>query len=284
MATFDRVGKGSPIGAGPIFSADWVNAVSDAASAFANSSDRENGDPSLKQSSGIIRIQNLTGDDLTRGQYVQLGDYLLDYEDIDNPLNKVNHHHLWFEGNTYDAAETALVAILIKDAKSEAIQPARILGVCTAIVDVSDITHRFAAPADGETTFTSSGGGNIRIISDVTEVGEQEVVVLLGAGGSSAIKFAISTASIPAASGSYEGPITPGFADDGDPDDPQPIDSIIVLEFGAGFGDPTAGSTAGKCENYSPSGISNHKGLFVFERAAGIWVAISEFCSAFSAP
>lgn len=181
MPNIPKVANGTPAEKSPAFSASWLNAVSDMLKWFLRakaSGEITSGSSPLEDSSGRVRIKNLTTEDLLRGHYVQLGDYLLD--DID-------HRKHWFDGNLYDAAEDGRIAILEKAVKSAdtSMVRARIIGKCTARVNVTDIGHRFAAPDDGEYVLKSAASGEVEILScnKITETGEQEVTVLLGGGG-----------------------------------------------------------------------------------------------------
>lgn len=85
-------------------------------------------------------------------------------------------------------------------------------------------------------------------------------------------RFAIATEAIPAATGNYNGSITPGKTNGSS--------NIRLYDFGAGYGDPATQSTLGKCENYMFSVVAIHKPIFVFERAPGIFVLPTEGCTA----
>jgi len=171
----------SPVTAGakrnPARSASWLNAVSAAAAHFHGQVAGGAGHGQyvdVKRDATIVKVKNLTASDLLRGHYVQIGALLLD---------EVAHDHIWLEGNLYASAESERIAILLKAAKEDDIVKARMIGICTARVDVTDTAHRFAAPADGEFLLVSADSGPAEIISDVDATGEQEVAVLLGGSG-----------------------------------------------------------------------------------------------------
>lgn len=99
-------------------------------------------------------------------------------------------------------------------------------------------------------------------------------------GSSNDFRFAISILEIPAAEGDYENGVTPGFNEE----DEEPINNILLFDWGSGFGEPVTNPVEAKAENYAPSAVAIHKGLFVYERESGVWVVKAEFCAAYPAP
>ena len=179
MADYKKVSRGDSPFKSPAFTASWQNDVTDMLAWFRKakaSGEVLGAGGSLESSSGVVRVKNLTTADQLRGNYMQLGDYLLD---------DVSQHKHWYEGNLYDAAENGKVAILERAVKSDdtSMVRARILGKCTARVNVTDVNHRFAVPADGESVFDSASSGDIEILGAIDGTGEQELPVLLGGGG-----------------------------------------------------------------------------------------------------
>jgi hypothetical protein len=173
MADFSHVSAGQTGGL-PYRSAGWLNDVSDTAAAFKNV-----GTPGVSGKAHSIdrnaaKIKNLTGADLVRGHCVQLGEFELDAKDP---------RKIWFEGNLYDEAIEMRVAIVTNAVKQNARVDSVLIGIAVAVVDVTDTDHRFAEPVDGEYILTSAANGSIEILDTVTETGEQECAVLLGAGG-----------------------------------------------------------------------------------------------------
>ncbi len=222
MPAANKVTQTTPTKQWPTMSAAWINSVNDMLKRFNRSASQSDaagafGGYSLESSSGLVKIKNLTGSDLLRGNYVQLGDYLLD--DLD-------HHKHWFEGNLYDSGESGRVAILEKAVKSSdaGMVRARILGKGTARVDITDIGHRFAIPVDGESLFASAESGSIEILQDVSDTGEQELSVLIGGGSELVATVKITTAIDSASIDTGTGKLTPAsitvrvLAKDGDGD------------------------------------------------------------------
>lgn len=193
MAGYKKVTPGQPSSASPANIAQWCNDVTDVVSAIKQG---RGGPPAANNSSsGIVKVKNLVEEesepvDLSRGHYVQLGAYL---------LTTTDHRNIWLEGNLYDEAEDERIAILTRPLKGEKIGPARIIGVCTALVDVSSTAHRFAKPVDGEYLLESAASGPVEILSDMDSTGEQEVVVLLGGGGGGGLRVVKITEAIAAA-------------------------------------------------------------------------------------
>ena len=199
MADYKKVSRGDSPFKSPAFTASWQNDVTDMLAWFRKakaSGEVLGAGGSLESSSGVVRVKNLTEEDQLRGNYVQLGDYLLD---------DVSQHKHWYEGNLYDAAESGKIAILeraVKDDDTSMVR-ARILGKCTARVNVTDVDHRFAVPVDGESVFDSASSGDIEILGAIDGTGEQELPVLLGGGGSgnADLRFGVLTSALSAAEG-----------------------------------------------------------------------------------
>lgn len=178
-----KVNRGDPIIKAPTLNAGFINKLVDIVAWYNRtvaSGESGGGAGPYESTSGLVKIKNLTGSDLVRGNYVQLGDYL---------LTDVHHRHRWFEGNLYDAAEDGRIAIVSKAIKTgdAAFHDARILGACNARVNITDITHRFAAPDDGAFLLVSAASGDIEILSTnkISGTGEQELAVVIGGSGSS---------------------------------------------------------------------------------------------------
>lgn len=200
MTGYPRANHGDPPFDSNAFSARWQNDVTEMVNWFKRakaSGEILPGSGPLESTSGLVKIQNLVNTaedpevddpvpvDLVRGNYVQLGDYLLD---------DVDHRKHWFEGKLYDSEQHGQIAILLKASKGALnddetevagdIQRARTLGVCTALVNVTDITHRFAAPEDDEYVLKSATSGPVQIFgtSQIDGTGVQELTVQLGSG------------------------------------------------------------------------------------------------------
>lgn len=190
MTDFPKVSAGTPSDKSPTTSASWVNAVSDVAQDFQlrKAAGEAATGRGLTNSSGLVSVKNLTGSDLLRGAYVQLGDYL---------QTAVGHRRPIFEGNLYDVAEDGRIAILTKAAKQNIFEDARTIGVCTARINITDTGHRFAAPSDGLSILQSAASGNVEILSTnkISGTGEQELTVLIGGGSSTSnvTSFAVVT-------------------------------------------------------------------------------------------
>lgn len=169
---FDRVSSGTPIREAPTTQAAWINAVSESAEYYQQQIRLGKGPNAVAGSLQPVKVRNTTGGDLLRGSVVELGDELLDAKD---PRN------LWFEGNTYS---DGVLAILCQAAPDEKIVPAKLVGPVVALVNVTSTSHTHAAPASSETVLQSGTEGIAQILSSLDETGEQECIVLIGAGGS----------------------------------------------------------------------------------------------------
>lgn len=215
MPDFSAKKPGDP---SPAKSADWITAVSAATSAYLSRGElgsSKGAKPAGQVDRAAVKVKNLTGSDLVRGNYVQLGDFELDARDP---------RKMWFEGNLYDEAVSNRIAIVTNAVKSTARVDAVLIGVAVAVVDVTDTDHRFAVPVDDDYTLTSTATGAIEILDTVTSTGEQECAVLLGAGsaGTANIGMALLTSDVaPAVLGTNHITLGEGSAkelqqDDGD--------------------------------------------------------------------
>lgn len=179
-------------------SAAWINGVSEMLNWYNRmkaAGDSGGSGGRLADSSGIVQVKNSTGGDLVRGRVVQLTDYL---------LTDVTAKRHWYDSQTYSSGSTNQIAIYTTAAPSGIIKPARILGKCTAIVNVTDTGHRFAEPSNGSTALVSVASGSIPILSGnkISGTGNQELTVLLGStggGGGAAVdmKFVLIDEDIP---------------------------------------------------------------------------------------
>lgn len=231
MPKFNKVTTQTKIGDSPIMSAGWINGVSESAQYYFDNFATSGPTPSaqrLKPESAIVKVKNvLTPDtDLKRGHYIQLGKYIVKRKG-DNNCN-VDNRNLWFEAKEYKADSTARIGIIRRAAKRDEFTSAQLIGICTAVVNITDIEHAFADVEEGTTKLQSANSGPAEIISDLTETGEQEAAVLLGGGGgggSVSIKFGrvikriIRNDALPVGGieGTDEGYIlNPAWDDDGD--------------------------------------------------------------------
>lgn len=266
MPDIKKVSAGAPLGSLPSMSAGWLNSVSDMLAWYHRmkaTGDSGGSGEGLADSSGIVSVKNSTGGDLVRGHVVQLGDYL---------LTDVSHRRHWYDGTTYDAADTSKIAIYTTACPNGIIKPARLLGKCTAVVNVSDTGHRFAEASNGSTVLASAASGDIAILSGnkISGTGEQELTVLLGGGGGGGdvnLRFGIVTTEIGPATGDLTG-IVPGEGEykicDTD------VDGVRVPT-----GDPIAAM------NYDP-GTTYAEGIGIYVLRGTIHEVVSAACVPFT--
>lgn len=194
MTNFAAVKSGTPIRQSPTNSAAWINAVSMAAEnyQYRTAGGRAGHRAPLPPANfAIVRVQNKTGSDLVRGEVVQLGDYRLD---------TINPRALWFEADKPADPLDLRIAVMRQAVPNDKQGDAQLIGVTTAIVNVTSTDHRFAAVVDGSVKMESGTSGLLQIISPLTETGEQEVAGLIGAASSAALSVssAMITAEVPA--------------------------------------------------------------------------------------
>src|SRR5690606_1977151 len=107
----------------------------------------------------LIKVANLTGDDLPLGSVVQTGEYLLNVD------FRFDDRYIWLEGNTpADPGAVGSCAILRRPIPDGDIGEAYTCGTCRAIVDVISIDHTHATPIDGSTVLASATYGPIEIV------------------------------------------------------------------------------------------------------------------------
>lgn len=190
MPDFSEVSPGKQDGPPRYKSASWLTAVSQAAAAYhgqAALGSSKGSKPSHSIDRSSVTISNQTGSDLVRGNYVQLGDFELDARDP---------RKMWFEGDLYDETSEQRIAIVTNAVKDGSRVKSVLIGIAVAVVDVTDIDHRFAEPVDGEYVLTSAASGDIEIIDTVTSTGEQECAVLLAASAGPSSSIACGMAII----------------------------------------------------------------------------------------
>lgn len=187
MPDFSAKSPGDP---SPAKNAAWITAVSAAAAAYhgeAALGSSKGSKPAHQIDRAAAKVKNLTGSDLVRGNYVQLGEFELDARDP---------RKMWFEGNLYDEALPNQVAIVTNAVKQDSRVDAVLIGMAVAVVNVSDTEHRFAEPVDGEFVLASAATGTIEILDTITTTGEQECAVLLSASGGSGASIAGSVGMV----------------------------------------------------------------------------------------
>lgn len=259
----------------PFMSVAWCNQLTDMLNWYGRmkaSGESGGGGSALESTSGLVKIKNLTGSNLQRGHYVQLGDYL---------LTDVEHHRHWFDGNLYDAAEDGRIAIVTRavlgSGGSTDIVAARILGRCTARINVTDTGHRFAAPDDGSYVLKSAASGDIEILSTnkISGTGEQELAVLLGGGGGSGggLTYFVLTEAIGAATGDTSS-ITPDTA----------LAQRYATDSGTKDRTPTAASPETIYNYDTCQGWADGTAVWCFTNDAGDWEIDSAACCTLSAP
>jgi len=165
----ERVSVGQKVATSPLRRASTVNRILEATDYFHDN--LAGGRPAVDVASAFntatVKIRNLTGADRSRGELVQLGEYLLDVVDFRRP---------WFEGNDF-AAPAFKLALLLAPVKSNEIGEAQIAGRCLGRVNVLDEAHTHAVPTAGEYVLKSSDFGPFELLSPPDGTGEQDIIV-----------------------------------------------------------------------------------------------------------
>ncbi len=201
MSKYDKVTAGMASGMAPTTSAGWINSVSEVAEWYEKNIRLGRSSSPAGGAEPLVQVQNTTGADLARGSVVELGAGLLD---------EIDREFLWYEGNEYS---DGVLAILVDPIEDDLIGPARTLGAAVALVNVTSTSHRFAAPAAGETVLQSATEGPVQILGTLSTTGEQECAVLIGVsggGGGSTLLRGMLYDNLPGQSANDDGEITSG--------------------------------------------------------------------------
>jgi len=162
----DKVAAGQPI---PRAASLWNNIIG-SANEYAM---RQLGQPGSQSSqpilADVVKIQNSTGGQIRRGEVLEISGFL---------LTSVVRESLWFDGDTPDG--TRAFAVALQDIPSGSIDRAQVVGVCVALVNVTDAGHGYAVVADDELVAQSAESGPIRILYKPTGTGEKTCAVLIG--------------------------------------------------------------------------------------------------------
>jgi len=114
-----------------------------------------------------VKVKNVTGGDLRRGEIVEFTDFL---------LTELEQDYLWFEGSTPDLTKVGW-GITLKPIPSTEIDEVLCLGVCIAYVNFTDDNHKFARRVAGSNVLKSDDRGSVKILQDSGGVSERECVV-----------------------------------------------------------------------------------------------------------
>ena len=163
--------------AAPLNQSSWINDVTAGTEHYL---DRiAGGNSKTPQKTGdinpsMVKAKNLSGGEVLRGHALQVGNRILD---------KVNFRRLWLEGKKYDKDKEKRVGIVRRAAKDDQFTWLQMIGVTTALVDVTNVEHTHAEPQDDSLVLKSGDSGFAEFLSDITSTGMQEVEVLIGGGG-----------------------------------------------------------------------------------------------------
>lgn len=116
----------------------------------------------------ILVVRNM-GSSVLAGSVLQIGDSL------DTPLDP---RRLRYEG-THPGANPRQVAVLLADCDNGRDVPARVSGVCAALVNVTNVAHRRAYPVSGATVLQSGWAGPAEFLRAPDGTGEQLCAVRL---------------------------------------------------------------------------------------------------------
>ncbi len=168
---WDKVTSGQKLRQTPIHRAGFVNDTIDVVNANKEGRlQRASAASPGSRSSVQVEVRNLTGNNLDRGQLVQLGSHL---------LTDLSEEHPWFEGKTVANPIRGKIAILSRPIKAGEIGPAQIAGACIAYVFVLDPAHTHAVPSAGATVLVSSKVGPVELLMPAPGLGMRQLWVKL---------------------------------------------------------------------------------------------------------
>jgi hypothetical protein len=128
------------------------------------------GDPSRTFASDIptdiVKVKNVTGGDLVRGNVVEIGT---------RPIDALDPEHLWFRGETPDLSRP--FGILRVPIPANKYGECQLAGACIARVSVTSTVHRHARLESGSTTLVSSGAGPVSLLEPPISLGTQDLAV-----------------------------------------------------------------------------------------------------------
>lgn len=124
-------------------------------------------DASVGSVSGIkVKVKNSSGGPLVRGSFIELSGLLVD---------ELRPDRFWFDGIT-PTSTTCRFAIVERQLPENAIGDAFVSGVCIARLDVADVTHVRAGPAE-DSVIGDTGDGSLQVLY-APATGVQECVVV----------------------------------------------------------------------------------------------------------
>jgi hypothetical protein len=175
-----KVKSGDPFRAPP--AVIW-NGMIDAGQAFANSQ-LSSASPQATRSraTDLLKLKNSSGSVRRKGDILKIEGKVLD---------TVTDESIWLDG--IDPTDNCRFGILKYPADVDEMVTAQVSGVCMAMVHLTEVTHDYAAAADGEYVLQSATSGPVEILFAPDGYGEQECVVrFVGvAGGLPIIMFQI---------------------------------------------------------------------------------------------
>ena len=117
------------------------------------------GNPLSSGGSNLIEVKNTGASALPQGSVVQLGDYVLGNDEVENG-------YIWLNGDEPDETGTNFFAILTAPVEAGKIIHAWVTGPCVALVDVTDTGHTHASVESGETHLVSGTSGPVLILAN----------------------------------------------------------------------------------------------------------------------
>jgi|GEM_PF-3655856 len=168
---WDKVTSGQQIKQTPIHRAGFINDTIDVVNAHKEGRLQRPAEADSANASRVrVQIRNQTGSNLVVGQVVQLGPLL---------LSSLSQDHPWFEGNMVANPASDRLAVLTQPIPNGQIGTAQIAGVCLARVNVTDASHRHAAPTASSTNLASKKVGPVELLSPPSGTGLQTMWVKL---------------------------------------------------------------------------------------------------------
>src|SRR5262245_24742246 len=118
--------------------------------------------------SNVVNAKNTSGADRRKGEILEFSG---------SPLNDFKDGLLWLNGEQPQHAKS--FGVLLQAVPNGKFQDCQVSGVCSALVNVTDTNHEYAAPRNSNAVLQSGAVGPVRILHKPSGTGEKTCVVRL---------------------------------------------------------------------------------------------------------
>ncbi len=151
--------------------AEWNRHVEASDAYHRTRSLEEPGSPiSQRRESNVVNTKNSSGADRRKGEILEF---------TGSPLTDFSDGLIWLIGD--EPQLTNGFGVLLAAAPDGKFEECQVSGVCTALVNVTDVDHKFAQVSASTYVLQSAASGPVRILYKDSGTGEKECAVLLDA-------------------------------------------------------------------------------------------------------